>query len=397
MDFFEMSSRNSKGGRRKIKMSLLEIHQDDTSTNKNGLHWKEEYVINNLDSAKGMPICAEFLDEEKAVPFGHGLTGIDSKENQPLFENSECVGHIETAYPTTIEINGVNKRILCGEGYVYQQRYPHFVEWLKESMQSGNVMSSIEIMGKPENDNKILYENNVVDKNRRSPMSFDFTGTAILSIEPADNSALILQMNSLNNPTDNSTNSKTQEREETQMDEKTLALIVDSVKGAVSETNSQNAEYETQISELNAKLAEKESEISELNTKVAVETERANKADASVTELNSKIDSLTAEVAECRKNEKIAELNSKLADFSDEQKAFAKTEIDAFNTDPMSIEINSIVDKIYTEIGKKAQADAKSAEAQRLSELNSKTEEIVDVYGEICETNSSNNEDISIY
>lgn len=396
MNFFEMSSRNSKGGRRKIKMSLLEIHQDDSSTNKNGLHWKEDYIINNLESIKGMPICAEFLDEDKSSPFGHGLTGIDSKENQPLFENSECVGHIETAYPTTIEINGVSKRILCGEGYVYQQRYPRFVEWLKENLKSGNVMSSIEIMGKPENDNKIMYENNSVDKNFRTPMVFDFTGTAILSIEPADNSALVLQMNSLNNSIDNFT--KTQESEENTMDEKTLALIVDSVKGAVSETNSKNAEYENQIAELNAKLAEKDTEIAELNAKISTETERADKADTSVTELNSKIEALEAEVNECRKNAKIAEMNSKIADFSDEQKDYAKAEIEAFNADPMAVEINSIVEKIYTEIGKKALADAKEAEAQKIAEINSKTEEIVDVYGDILEANSSTEEEeISIY
>lgn len=396
VDFFEMSSRNSKGGRRKIKMSLLEIHQDDSSTNKNGLHWKEDYIINNLESIKGMPICAEFLDEDKSSPFGHGLTGIDSKENQPLFENSECVGHIETAYPTTIEINGVSKRILCGEGYVYQQRYPRFVEWLKENLKSGNVMSSIEIMGKPENDNKIMYENNSVDKNFRTPMVFDFTGTAILSIEPADNSALVLQMNSLNNSIDNFT--KTQESEENTMDEKALALIVDSVKSAVSETNSKNADYENQISELSNTLVEKDGKIVELNATI----EQLQKALDDIKKEQetswAERDLLEKEIAKFKVEKRLAELNSALTDFSDEQKAYAQAEIDAFNADPMAVEINSIVEKIYTEIGKKTQADAKAAEAQRVAELNSKTDDIVDVYSDILETNSSvEEEEISIY
>lgn len=391
-----MSSRNSKGGRRKIKMSLLEIHQDDSSTNKNGLHWKEDYIINNLESIKGMPICAEFLDEDKSSPFGHGLTGIDSKENQPLFENSECVGHIETAYPTTIEINGVSKRILCGEGYVYQQRYPRFVEWLKENLKSGNVMSSIEIMGKPENDNKIMYENNSVDKNFRTPMVFDFTGTAILSIEPADNSALVLQMNSLNNSIDNFT--KTQESEENTMDEKALALIVDSVKSAVSETNSKNADYENQISELSNTLVEKDGKIVELNATI----EQLQKALDDIKKEQetswAERDLLEKEIAKFKVEKRLAELNSALTDFSDEQKAYAQAEIDAFNADPMAVEINSIVEKIYTEIGKKTQADAKAAEAQRVAELNSKTDDIVDVYSDILETNSSvEEEEISIY
>ena len=69
MAYFELSKRNSKGGKRKIKMSLLEIHQDEKATNKNGLHWREQYILNNLDSIQEMPICCEFLDEDKSIPY----------------------------------------------------------------------------------------------------------------------------------------------------------------------------------------------------------------------------------------------------------------------------------------------------------------------------------------
>ena len=241
-----------------------------------------------------------------------------------------------------------------------------------------------------------MYENNSVDKNFRTPMVFDFTGTAILSIEPADNSALVLQMNSLNNSIDNFT--KTQESEENTMDEKALALIVDSVKSAVSETNSKNADYENQISELSNTLVEKDGKIVELNATI----EQLQKALDDIKKEQetswAERDLLEKEIAKFKVEKRLAELNSALTDFSDEQKAYAQAEIDAFNADPMAVEINSIVEKIYTEIGKKTQADAKAAEAQRVAELNSKTDDIVDVYSDILETNSSvEEEEISSY
>ena len=369
MAYFELSKRNSKGGKRKIKMSLLEIHQDEKATNKNGLHWREQYILNNLDSIQEMPICCEFLDEDKSIPYGHGFTEIDSKENQPLFENSECVGCISKAYPTDVEIDGINKRILCGEGYIYEQRYPKFVEWLSEHLKKGKVLSSIEIMGKPENNNMIIYENNDTNSDYRIPMVFDFSATAILSIEAADDSAVILQMNSLDKTknTDISKQNTINESEEQIMDEKMLSQFVDSIKNTITETNSKNAEFEAQVSELNTKLSEKETEVTELNSKVVSETERADKAEKTIEELNEKIASLEAELMVCKQDKKRGELNSAIADFTDDEKAFAQAEIDAFNADPMAVEINSRVT------------------------------ETVDIYGDICEVNSTSNDEMSIY
>ena len=178
------------------------------------------------------------------------------------------------------------------------------------------------------------------------------------------------------------------------MDEKMLSQFVDSIKTTITETNSKNAEFEAQVSELNTKISEKDTEISELNGKVVSETERADKAEKTIEELNEKISALEAELMACKKDKKCGELNSAIADFTDEEKAFAQAEIDAFNADPMAVEINSIVDKIYAEIGKKATSDAK---AQKASEINSKANETVDIYGDICEVNSTSNDEMSIY
>ena len=178
------------------------------------------------------------------------------------------------------------------------------------------------------------------------------------------------------------------------MDEKMLSQFVDSIKNTITETNSKNAEFEAQVSELNTKLSEKETEVTELNSKVVSETERADKAEKTIEGLNEKIASLEAELMVCKQDKKRGELNSAIADFTDDEKAFAQAEIDAFNADPMAVEINSIVDKIYAEIGKKATNDAK---AQKASEINSKANETVDIYGDICEVNSTSNDEMSIY
>ena len=59
MSYFELASKMSRGGRRNIKMSLLEIYSDKTQTNKNGIHWEEKYVMNNIDSIKEIRIDDE--------------------------------------------------------------------------------------------------------------------------------------------------------------------------------------------------------------------------------------------------------------------------------------------------------------------------------------------------
>ena len=115
----EISKRASKGGRVPIKIALLKIHENDEETNRNGLHWKEEYVANAIDSVKMMPICASFVDEDKTVPLDHGLTGETVDENgihEPVFENSETVGCFESASIENITVNGNEIKALTAQG-----------------------------------------------------------------------------------------------------------------------------------------------------------------------------------------------------------------------------------------------------------------------------------------
>jgi hypothetical protein len=373
--YFELSKKNSKSGKRKIKMALLEIHSKADDTNDNGLHWKKEYIMNNIDTAEGMPICCEFADETKSVPLGHGYTGIDSAENIPLFENSEVVGSISKAYPEFVEIEGKKKEVLIGEGWLYQQRYPEFVKWLSDNMEKGNVFSSIEITGKPENDNNIVYEEDEPLEDMRTAKEFAFSGTAILSVEPADKSAVILQLNN-----------KTKESEKNIMDEKTINLIAETVRKTVEDILAENKKNEETSDTLNKTIEEKTNEISTLNDELAKVRTAIEELEKERDEWYVERQALEQKIGTLKAEQRLAEMDKAIENFTDEQKEYAKEEIEEFKKDPEKVEINSIVSKIYEEIGKKAFAN-KEYRSGIYSEVNDVTEKeaekISDIYSDI--------------
>lgn len=175
-------------------------------------------------------------------------------------------------------------------------------------------------------------------------MSFDFSGTAILSVEAADDSAVILDMNSRRQDNKKGDTNK--------MDEKTLNLIVDSMKNTITETLAKNTEYETEISELNQTVAGKSKEINELTTEI----DKIKKAIADLENeretWRAERDTLEKMLGEAKAKQRIAEMNEAVKDFTEEQKEYAKEEIEKFNADPVNVEINTIVTKIYEGIGK---------------------------------------------
>lgn len=176
-------------GRRKIKVVLHEIYPNRLQWNHNGITYLEQYTRDNADSVKGMPLCAEFLDDDKDIPYGHGLTG--SKGNLSLFENSVQVGTCESWSIEDIEIDGEKHRCLCATGYINENRYPNFVKWLEKQIESGNpVYGSIEFVGTKDNDGEIIYDGGWKEEGR-IPMVYDYIGYSLISISPADDSALV--------------------------------------------------------------------------------------------------------------------------------------------------------------------------------------------------------------
>lgn len=176
-------------GRRKIKLILHEIYPDRTHWNRNGITYLEQYTRDNADSVKGMPLCAEFLDDDKDVPYGHGLTG--QLRNMPVFEDSVQVGSFEDWSIEDIEIDGEVHRCLCATGYINESRYPNFVRWLEKQLESGSpVYGSVEFVGTKDNDGEIIYDGGWKEQGR-VPMVYDYIGHSIISIAPADDAALV--------------------------------------------------------------------------------------------------------------------------------------------------------------------------------------------------------------
>lgn len=384
-NILEISKRVSKGGRVPIKIALLKIHDDPSETNKNGIHWKEEYVLNAIESAKGMPICATFLDETKTVPFDHGLTGEYVDENgvhEPLFENSEVVGIIENANIEEIIVGEETIKSLVGTGFLYLQRYKNFVEWVRENFALSNVDTSIEIMGLEVNGNKIIYEEENPTDKYRSPKVFQFTGDVILAVPPAEDTAIVLEV--AQNKNDN--------KEETvNMDEKELKALVQST---IAESNSKNDELNAKIEELNSQIVAKDNTISELNATVEQVRQALDDLQKEHETYWAEREALEKELGELKAKARLGELNSAIENFTDDEKKYAEAEINAFKEKPLEGDVNSIVSKIYAGIGqaqKQADTDAK------IAELNSKKEdEKLDIFAEVNSV-EDDDEDVNIF
>lgn len=405
-NILEISQRSNKNGRVPIKIALLKIHDDPNETNKNGIHWKKEYVLNAIDSVKGMPLCCEFVSEDKSCPLGHGLTGevIDSNGvHEPVFENSDVVGTFEKAEIETIkDIKGNEIEALCGYGYLYYQRYPKLVDWVRKGFATGEVSTSIEIMGLKENDNKIIYEDGY-NENMRSPMIYCFSGCALLSIAPSDDDAVVLEISQRK-----ITNKE--EKKNMEFDKKEFEAVI---KSALSEINSEKkshdeevSELNEKISELNSKVEEKDAKISELNASVEQLQETLKKMESDRDTYWAEREILEREIAKAKVAEKLAELDSSLSEFNAEEKEVAKEDIkklkDEINAcqkkeelNNVTSEINSIKSKICMEIV----ARQKQAESEaRISEQNSEEVKIEDIFSEVCsEKYVDDDEEVNIF
>lgn len=350
---YEISSESKIAGRRPIKVILHEIFPDDSTWQENGISWIERYVQANLHSVVGMSITVEFLTDDRDIPYGHGMTEIRAQDNLPLFEDATMVGHFDKAYVDDVEIEGVTKRVLVAEGTLDEMRYPKFVAWLREHMAESAIKGSVEIVGKAEHDGHIIYSGGWKEQGR-IPQIYDYSGYAILSVKPADEAAIVMELN----------NNTKQGKEESNMDEKLKNELMAAISGAISESNSKWDEYwakvdtlQAEITQLKADIKQKEANIAQIKADYDREYAAREAAEAGLTEANAAKDAAEASLNEA--NAKIAqlegdaaraELNAALVPYTEEQRAIAKEDIDAFNENPGSVEINAIVGKICTEM-----------------------------------------------
>lgn len=374
----ELNQSKKINGRTYVKWIIHEIYKDESQYNKNGISWLESYVNANIESAKGMPLCVEFLsDWEKDEPFGHGMT--DIKDGVPLFENSVVVGVTENAYIDTVEISGENKRVLIGEGYIYNQRYPKFVQWLKSKMFDGDFPeTSVEICAKEGND-LIIYLDGWKETGR-VPKIFDYSGDAILGIEPADDAAVFLELN--NNV-----------KEDEKMKETVVELNnkIDDQRTEINNLKDEVKEKDTSITELNGKLETKQTELNSTVDELKEVNQKLTDKEKEVGELNEKQKELETELNQLREFKQkiedqklVGELNQKLNAYSTDEKEVAKEKIETFNKEPKAELIQEIISEINSAIAQKIVSErTKNVK----SETNSKVD---DIYSDVYEMNNEN-------
>ena len=373
----EINKRISKGGRKNIRMVLLTIHEEG-EMNRNGITWVEQYVLDNLESIKGIPICATFLDEDKEDLYDHGYTETVESEDgksEPLFLNSESVGVIEDAKIEVIEIDGETKKVLVGYGYIFCQRYPN----LCEKLESSKVKSSIEIMGTDENNRKIIYDGGYKEKGRK-PMVFDFTGTCLLGVLEADENCYVLEVAENKN-----------KEEKLNMDEN---KIIEVIQKAITETNAVKADTETRIAEFNSQIEAKDAEIKEANEAKEVAENNASEKDSKIAELEAENAKLKEELAACKKREACEAFDAMLVNYTDDEKKCVESEINAYKENPLDGNADEIISKICRNIvenQKKAEADAKIAEQNEAKE-----NETIDIFSEV-NSDEEKDEDTNIF
>ena len=386
MKTFELSQKESKNGRREFKLILHQIYPDScidevnevgTQYNKNGITWIESYCQEALPSIKGMSLRAEFLDEERTELCGHGSTGV--VDELPVFENAVQIGTFDYGYIDDVEVDGKTIRACIGVGTIDGLCYHNFCEKLEQDIENGNFPDcSVEILKTGENDG-IVYKYGYKDKGR-IPTIFEYSGCALLGVQPADDSAKILEFNENLN------------KEEKPMNEAEIkALIEETVEKYTANTNEMNqmkVDCEQKISEANAAV---EAITNEKNEAVASAAQIQTALEAAQAELQEKykeidglyieLDALRKELGEVKAKERIGELNEALAKFNDEQREYAKDEIEAFNSDPINSEINTIVQKIYAVMGEK---NFEKVTAEQNAANNAL--EVVDIFAEIIDT-----------
>lgn len=386
-EIFSENKKSGKNGRRKFKVILYKIQPNDCidetngvgkEYNLNGITWIEEYCQQAIESIKGMFLRVEFLDEERTELCGHGLT--DIIDGVPIFENATSIGVFTDGYIDEItDENGEKIKVCIGVGEIDSSCYHNFCEKLDDDIANGIYpQGSVEIMKLPDAEG-IEYKYGYKDKGR-IPTKFIHSGYALLGVRPSDSTAKLLELN--------------EHKEEFNiMTEEVKTLIeqtVEAYTNHVAEINQCKAECEAKIAELNQTVENLTNEINELNAssaqiQAALDENRAEREglDKKYQELWEEAEALRKALGEAKAKERIGELNAAIAEYSDEERAYAQAEIDAFNADPVASEINTVVDKILIGIGKKAREVAANEAAAVVAEQNAANESAEDIFGAI--------------
>jgi len=395
---FEISNKQERNGRRNFKVILHRVFPDDcvdevqeagTMYNENGITWIRKYCEQALPSIEGTSLRCEFIDDDRTELAGHGLT--DQIDGEPVFENAVMIGTFKRGYIDEIEDeNGEMITVAIGEGEIDSACYHNFVEKLEADIADGYApYGSVEILHTSEfKDIQYLYG---YKPQGRIPSVFIYLGYALLGVRPADSNAKIIELN-----------------QDISNKEETKTMDVNEIKALITQTvaelSNHTAEVNQCVADCDAKIAaantERDNAITELNELRVSSAEIQAALDAARVELSEayekidglyvEMDVLRKELGEAKARERVGELNTALAEFTDEQKAYAETEIEQFNTDTESVEINAIVSKIYEGIGRASKEDD-----SKQVEVNEAAVNVEDIFAPMSLTDEP--EDLNIF
>ena len=397
-EIFSESKKKGQNGRRKFKLVLYKIQPDNcideenevgTEYNLNGITWIREYCEQALGSIEGMFLRCEFLDEDRTEICGHGMTEIE--DGVPVFENATTIGRFTKGYIQEIENEDGETILACiGEGEIDSSCYKNFCDKLDEDIAQGIYpQGSVEIM-RAEDEDGIVYKYGYKDLGR-IPMKFIHSGYALIGIKPSDSNAKLLELNSQN-------------KEETTMTEAEIKALVEQTVSAytnhTSEINECKKECDEKVKERNKCLdkekAEKNEAIANSEKIQAALDECRNELSETHKKLEAlyeEMDALRDELGKAKAKERVGELNAAIAAFTDAEREYAKAEIEAFNADPVNVEINSVVSKIYEGIGKTAKAD----EDKKVAEQNAAKVQVEDIFAAVEVITPAVEEDVDIF
>lgn len=359
----ELSAEDRKTGQRKIKIVMHEIYESESRYNLNGITWLNPYVEQRISTAIGTPFVAEFYDSEQDMPLGHGKQLIVNGELQ--FENSAVVGLIKDAYVERVDVNGKSILAAVAEGILYANRYPNFVSWIEQQREKGYAIeSSVEIARIPGND-YVNYRDGYKELGR-IPVDYEYIGHAILGITPADDSAVLLEINS-HKKGDLLMNEQIEKLQKLAEDR---LLEINELQAKVKEAKEEVSAKEDELKEKDAQAAEKDKEKEEEMNALVL---KVKELEATTTELNTVKEAVEAELnafkeveAEQKLEELKAEFNTKTAIYSEEEKATAEAEINAFVEAPSVELMSAAINKLDSTV-------AQAILASRTTELNAST------------------------
>lgn len=397
-EIFSESKKKGQNGRRKFKAILYQIFPDScvdeekevgTQYNKNGITWLREYCEKALPSIKGMSLKCEFLDEERTELCGHGMTDIE--DGIAIFENAVVIGTFSEGYIDEVELpNGETITACIGVGEIDSSCYNNLCKKLDEDIANGIYPSgSVEIMRTEDNDG-IVYKYGYKDYGR-IPTEFIHSGYAILGVTPSDQNAKLVELN------------ETQKEDiDTMNDAEIKALVEQTVStytSHITEINGCKKECDEKVEELNKCLDKEKAEKNEAianSEKIQTALDECKKeleeAYKKIDGLYEEMDVLRDELGKAKAKERVGELNAAIASFTDAEKEYAKAEIEAFTADPIASEINSVVNKIWEGIGKKAKEDAVVAEQNAANQRTS----VEDIFSAV-ETKPAADTDTNIF